>query len=514
MNKKISCMILCAWMLNTSSVSAAENNFRCEPIGNFTQEFLGKFKIGSYTIDPTQSGAFIAMIAIPIPITSSKEEKIKRGMWSYLTKCGMLNNSDFQTDSLDDYLAKLAKLTNRKIIFIEVGAGRFVKPDFFSSAKLAIPSNKRVLEFKSNLISDQSVQSVLQVKSLIEVFKSGEGIFFLYHGGMDKLFKCEGISREQYSENRAAWDSSLLSNDADGKNLAQWGDNIRSWTSVGKKVIKDIAINSVAKKILPSESFSSKNPILSAAVSAAKGFAKNQLPDKLLRIIEEENVKRREENIDVFLQKRSSGEKFQKNHKKSQKSEYLKEEGDYQNIVLEIDNLYRFNSKLMDEFEKKGLMLKELVKSKNLKSLANYINNIIKIRDKKIQDRLTEIENLKQEEKYQSAFKKYDQWMKIQEGLPPLGELINLRSLDAIDNYINSIKEVKKMQALFQYFIDRISLENLNVWLKENGFPSFEELEDKNDLTTLINACNAIENSLRSKDGWGDEDFEIVYSYK
>jgi hypothetical protein len=665
MNKKISSMILCAWMLNTSAVNAAENNFRCEPIGNFTREFLGKFKIGSYTIDPTQSGAFIAMKPIEASYANlSKEENIQWGMGNYLTQCGMLNNSDFQSqsnmnDSLDDCLAKLAKLTNKKIVLIEVGGGKFLKPDFFSSTRLAVPTSKKVLKCGSNLLSDQSVQIFLQAKNLIEIFKSWEGIFFLYHEGMEKLFKCEGISREQYSENRDAWNRFLWSNDAEGKNWARESDKIRTLTSAGKNLIKDVATTTIINKIFPSGPSSTEKSILSTAVSsvlsAAKGFTKNQLPNKFSQIIGEKNKKRIEEKLDGFLLKKSPGKKLQKlekefknlnkgeNYQNPEKNKSLREEHDrllfirdqdqlWDRTLKEINALYAFNSKLMEKLKEDCLKLEKLIQSRDLKGLINCVEKIKKIRDKEIQNRLTEIEKLKEKKEYQSIFEKYDKLRENQErlmsleelkdfkyldgldnyildvkvlgdtlsflqyfkesnpqeiqqydslrqrqgflsleilleknddlkelinyanglknflsqeikrrmneidklrqsngyqsafekydecrtkvGAPSLESLINSCKLSAIDDYINDIKIVKNMQAFFRYFIDHEKLENLNEWLKEIGFSSFEELENKNDLTTLINACNAIENSLRSKNGWSNKDFEIVYNYK
>jgi hypothetical protein len=69
-----------------------------------------------------------------------------------------------------------------------------------------------------------------------------------------------------------------------------------------------------------------------------------------------------------------------------------------------------------------------------------------------------------------------------------LEELIDSWELGEIDKYIHRLAEVRKMEIFFQEVKKFNSQDAIERCLKEVGFRSLKELENENDLYSLVNA--------------------------
>jgi hypothetical protein len=208
-------MFLCTLISNLISASVSRNpedltlgDYRMDI---FTREFRDKFKIGDDRMEPMHDSpakillreVFTKVNAYGEKVIGNWETRVKRAISDFCIgiyeRPDGVSAYDFETlaPDLKGTLGKKSKELRVRIALIIVGEGIRFKPEFFEKMIIAEP-NGVVLEKRNpgvfGTFYDRYVQEIMKgpLFGIGNILYRGfaDGLVFVYHRGMDKLFLC------------------------------------------------------------------------------------------------------------------------------------------------------------------------------------------------------------------------------------------------------------------------------------------------------------------------------------
>jgi hypothetical protein len=177
----------------------------------FTKEFLAKFKIGQWGLEPTPTKrGKIVPIGMGMEKNNRWDQDVKQAIIRFCfslfedpflsedeNKAKLMNyQRQIEHLSLEQALTELAKKFRKFIILTVVGDGIKVKPDFFEKVIFASPGGSEIVQ--GGHLKDDNVQTFLRTDTFGELFEKNKGQFWVYHKGMQKLFRCKMDKTEEF----------------------------------------------------------------------------------------------------------------------------------------------------------------------------------------------------------------------------------------------------------------------------------------------------------------------------